>query len=136
MQNQNLRVIFVDDYETVRVLFQKCLNDLGIQETAEAENGKDALEKMEAALKEQRPFDVVFCDWNMPVMTGLELLTTLRKHESFSKIPFIMVTANSDESEVVEAMRAGVSEYLVKPFDTKSLGRTIQRVIARYRSAA
>jgi len=136
MLSQNLRVLFVDDYETVRVLFQKCLGDLGVQDMSEAENGKDALDKMEAAFKEQKPYDEIFCDWNMPVMNGLELLTHLRKHEHFSKIPFVMVTANSDESEVVEAMRAGVSEYLVKPFDTKSLGRTIQRVIARYKSAA
>jgi two-component system chemotaxis response regulator CheY len=133
---QNLRIIFVDDYDTVRVLFHKYLTDLGIDQIVDADNGKTALQKIQEAHAAQIPFDLVFCDWNMPIMNGLELLNTLRKDPKFSKLPFVMVTANSDESEVVEAMRAGVSEYLVKPFDTKSLGRTIQRVIERYKKVA
>ncbi len=133
---QNLRILFVDDYETVRILFHRYLTDLGIECIVEAENGKTALQKIQAAHAAKQPFDLIFCDWNMPVMNGLELLHALRKDPNFNRLPFVMVTANSDESEVVEAMRAGVSEYLVKPFDTKSLGRTIQRVIERYKTVA
>lgn len=133
---QNLRILYIDDYETVRILFNKYLSDLGIDDIAEAEHGRSALEKLKEAVAAGKPFDLVFCDWNMPVMNGLELLNFLRKDPKFAKLPFVMVTSNSDESEVVEAMRAGVSEYLVKPFDTKSLGRTIQRVVARYKTVA
>jgi len=129
MEPNNLRVLCVDDHETVRMLFLKSLTDLGVENIVEAENGKTALEKIQAAHRDQQPFDIVFCDWNMPIMNGLELLQTLRNDPNFISIPFVMVTVNSDESEVVDAMRAGVSEYIVKPFDTKSIDRTIRRLL-------
>ena len=136
MVNRKPRILVVDDFETVRLLFIKCLGELGIDDIVQAEDGQDALTKMNESQAKGESFDLVFCDWNMPVMNGLELLQAVRKVEAFKETPFVMVTANSDENAVVEAMRAGVSEYLVKPFDTRSLGRTVQRVVARFKAAA
>lgn len=136
MMNRKPRILVVDDFETVRLLFVKCLGELGIVDVDQSDNGEDALEQMKKAQAQNRPYDLIFVDWNMPKMNGLELLTAVRKSEEFKEVPFVMVTANSDENAVVEAMRAGVSEYLVKPFDTKSLGRTVQRVVARFKAAA
>lgn len=136
MSNRKPRILIVDDFETVRLLFIKCLNELGIDDVIQAEDGQDALNKMLEVQKKGEVIDVVFCDWSMPVMSGIELLYAVRKVDGIKEIPFVMVTANSDENSVVEAMRAGVSEYLVKPFDTKALGRTVQRVISRLKAAA
>jgi two-component system chemotaxis response regulator CheY len=136
MVNRKPRILVVDDFETVRLLFIKCLGELGIEDIVQAEDGQDAMTKMTESQAKGESFDLVFCDWNMPVMNGLELLQAVRKLEEFKETPFVMVTANSDENAVVEAMRAGVSEYLVKPFDTRSLGRTVQRVVARFKAAA
>lgn len=136
MVNRMPRILIVDDFETVRLLFIKCLGELGINSVVEAEDGQQALAKMNELHAKGEGFDLVFCDWNMPLMNGLELLQAVRKIEEFKETPFVMVTANSDENAVVQAMRAGVSEYLVKPFDTKSLGRTVQRVVAKFKAAA
>lgn len=136
MVNGKPRILIVDDFETVRLLFVKCLGELGIDDVAQAEDGKEALAKLNESHAKGESFDVVFCDWSMPIMSGIELLHSVRKTDHFKEIPFVMVTANSDENAVVEAMRAGVSEYLVKPFDTKALGRTVQRVISRLKAVA
>jgi two-component system, chemotaxis family, chemotaxis protein CheY len=136
MVKPNPRILIVDDFETVLVLFHKALNDLGIDDVVEAEDGMAALQLLDEAYEAKKPFDVIFCDWNMPNMNGLDLLNLIRKSDKYAKLPFVMVTANSDETEVVDAMRAGVSEYLIKPFDAKSLGRTIHRVLARYKAVA
>jgi two-component system chemotaxis response regulator CheY len=135
MDLNNLRILCVDDHETVRVLFLKCLNDLGVENILEADNGKTALQELQSAQRAQRPFHMVFCDWNMPIMNGLELLLTVRNDPDLKDTPFVMVTVNSDESEVIAAMRAGVSEYIVKPFDSKSLLRTIERLLSSKKRA-
>lgn len=136
MQDGKPRILVVDDFETVRMVFIKCLNELGIDDIEQAEDGKMAWEALIRAQYEQRPFDIIFCDWNMPEVSGLDLLNMMRADAKFKEMPFVMVTANADETSVVYAMRAGVSEYLVKPFDTRSLGRTLQRVVNRLKKAA
>lgn len=135
MANQKLRVLVVDDFETVRLLFEKCLAELGITDVTQAEDGEAALRQIYAAHAEKRPFDILFVDWNMPNKNGYEVLTELREKENFQDIPFVMVTANSDETAVVDAIRAGVSEYVVKPFDTRTLARTIERLIRKFKIA-
>ncbi len=134
MAKAGLKILIVDDFETVRLLFIKCLGELGYSTVHEADNGEDALRMIKAASDQKIPYDLIFCDWNMPLMNGLETLVTLRKWERKGEsqtIPFVMVTANSDESAVIDAMREGVSEYLVKPFDAGSLQKTIERVLNR-----
>ena len=135
MNTRKLRVLVVDDFETVRLLFEKCLGELGIADVSQAEDGEQALQMIKQAQSEKKPFDLMFVDWNMPKMNGYELLIAVRKIPEMSDVPFVMVTANSDENAVVDAIRAGVSEYMVKPFDTKALGRTMERLIARFKAA-
>lgn len=136
MSPLNPRVLIIDDFETVRLLFIKCLNELGILEISQAENGEDAWKMLKDAQAAGQPFDLVFSDWNMPKMNGFELLIAVRKDSDLAQLAFVMVTANSDEGAVVDAMRAGVSDYMVKPFDTRSLGRTMSRVVSRIKDAA
>ena len=128
------RVLVVDDFETVRLLLAKNLRELGITNIVQAENGKEALRLIIEAEQNNAKFDLVFVDWNMPVMDGHELLLAVRKLLNFKDLPFVMVTSNSDDGAVVSAIRSGVSEYVQKPFDTASLQRTIERVLVRFKT--
>jgi two-component system chemotaxis response regulator CheY len=134
--SQKPRVLVVDDFETVRVVFVKCLNELGIDNIVQCENGAEALRLAQEAHAIGHPFDVLFVDWNMPVMNGFELLVAFRKIDHFKDTPYVMVTSNSEETAVVDAVRAGVSEYMVKPFNTEALGRTVEKVLKKVKAKA
>ncbi len=106
-----IKILIVDDDETVRELSQSILNAVGFNNTWEAEDGQIAL----TLLKKQH-FDIVICDWNMPNMTGLELLQQIRSINKLSNIAFLMATAISDAENVTKAIQEGVTDYVTKPF--------------------
>lgn len=110
-------VLVVDDALMVRKLVIKCLNEMGFQNIQEANDGKKALDLV---LYARNPIGLIICDWNMPEMDGVELLKKIRSTAKIAKTPFIMLTSNSQPPQVKEALQAGVSHYMVKPFDEET----------------
>jgi two-component system chemotaxis response regulator CheY len=117
-------VLVVDDYVTMRHLLRRLLQQIGFTNIADAADGMTALAK----LREQ-PFDLVISDWNMEPMSGLALLKAVRADDTLKKLPFIMVTAESKVENVVAAKEAGVSNYIVKPFNADTLKTKIEATV-------
>lgn len=117
-----MKVLLVDDSGTMRAIQKRCLNKLGIEDIVDADDGVTALRLFEATA-----FDVVLTDWNMPNMDGLQLLKEIRRRNA--DIPVIMVTTEADRNRVMEAIQAGVSDYLVKPFTTDGLREKLEKWI-------
>ncbi|MFQ5508692.1 MAG: chemotaxis response regulator CheY [Leptospirillia bacterium] len=120
-----MKFLVVDDFSTMRRIVRNILKQLGYTEIDEAENGKEALQKLRGD-----SFDFVISDWNMPVMTGLELLKEVREDPDLKGTPFLMVTAESKQENVVEAIKAGVSNYIVKPFTADVLKGKIDKIMS------
>ncbi len=116
-------VLVVDDYKTMIRIIRNLLKQLGFSDIDDAADGTEALEKMR-----QRPYGLVISDWNMEPMTGYELLKEVRSDESLLKTPFIMVTAESKTENVIAAKKAGVNNYIVKPFNAATLSAKINAV--------
>lgn len=122
--NKDMRVHIVDDYNTMLRILRNLLRQLDVTNVEESSSGDAALEK----LKGTAP-DLIISDWNMEPMTGLELLKHVRAHDKLKRIPFIMVTAESKIENVVAAKKAGVSNYIVKPFNAETLRAKITSVM-------
>jgi len=121
-----LKVLIVDDQNSVRQMTRITLEELGIRTIPEAENGKDAFQT--ATLQ---PIDLIISDFNMPEMDGLEFLRAVRGHQALRKLPFILLTGRGDRELVVKAAQAGVNNYLVKPFTTPILREKIEQVLGK-----
>ena len=117
------KVLVVDDSGTMRKIIARSLNALGVTDIVEAGDGSDGLE-----LFKQHTFDAVLTDWNMPRMTGLELLKAIRATQS--TVPVILITTEAEKGRVLEAVQAGVSDYLVKPFETEGLRKKLRKFLA------
>jgi two-component system chemotaxis response regulator CheY len=126
MSYKDLTVLIVDDFLTMRRIVRKILRDLDFEDIIEAEDGSAALD----VLKRTR-IDLIVSDWNMPRMTGLELLKEVRSTESIKNTPFLMVTAESQKENIVEAVKAKVSNYIVKPFTAAVLEEKLAKILAR-----
>ncbi|WP_136518518.1 MULTISPECIES: response regulator [Cellulomonas] len=111
-----MRALVVDDSRTMRVIVARALRTLGF-ETDDAEHGQAALDKLAAT----GPVDLVCVDWNMPVMDGLEFVTAVRKDRSLRGMTIMMVTTESEQSQIVRALAAGAHEYLIKPFTVDAI---------------
>jgi two-component system, chemotaxis family, chemotaxis protein CheY len=122
--NKNLKILVVDDFATMRKVIRNLLKQGGFENVAEAEDGVAALK----VLKSQ-PVDFVISDWNMPNMSGLELLKAVRADEELKEMPFLMVTAEALKDNVVAAVKAGVSNYIVKPFTAEVLNEKIEKIV-------
>jgi len=114
--NKNIIILVVDDFATMRRIVRHQLNELGFDNILEAEDGDIALDKM----REQK-VDLIVSDWNMPNMMGLDLLKAVRADEAYRDVPFLMVTAESQKGNILDAAKAGVSNYIIKPFTTDLL---------------
>ncbi|MGH7165573.1 MAG: response regulator [Nitrospiraceae bacterium] len=121
----NLRIMVVDDVSTMRRIVTNILKQLGFTNIEEAENGKEALVKMQA----QR-YGCVIADWSMPVMSGLELLKAIRADTALKDIPVLMVTAEAQKDSIVEAVQAGATNYIVKPFTAAVLQERMDTMFA------
>lgn len=122
-----LKALVVDDASFVRDLVKRTVRQrFPVIELSEAVNGRKA-----QGLLARGSFDLVLCDWEMPEMSGLELLQWMRTQDSYQKTPFIMITSRGDKSHVIEAVQQGVSEYLGKPFSPDGLSRKIIKVMGR-----
>ncbi len=119
-----MKILVVDDSKTVRNMVKKMLQDVG-HEVFEAEDGEKALE----ALYEHDWFDLILLDWNMPTMNGYEFLKEIKRHPKWRDIKVMMVTSKNEQESVVEALKAGADEYLMKPFDQKMLLTKIEMIM-------
>ncbi|MFM1848989.1 MAG: response regulator [Pseudomonadota bacterium] len=118
-------ILVVDDFAAMRKVVKTCLKQLGFQNIVEAEDGAKALEKLQNG-----EFKLVISDWNMPNMMGLDLLKAVRGDAKLAKVPFVMVTAEAQKENVLEAAKAGVSNYIVKPFSADQLKSKLEAVFA------
>ena len=123
----SMPVLVVDDYKTIVRILQTLLKSIGFTNVHSAASGEEALARM----SEQR-YGLVISDWNMDPMTGLDLLTTVRADQDKKATPFIMVTAESKTDNVVAAKRAGVNNYIVKPFNAQTLKQKIVAVLGDF----
>lgn len=119
MFKPDTRILVVDDMLTMRKIIKKSLTELGLTQVTEAENGAVAWEKVQQSAASQ--FQLIISDWNMPQMTGIEFLKKVREFPHTKDLPFLLLTAESEKSQVVEAIQAKVSGYLVKPFTTPQI---------------
>jgi two-component system chemotaxis response regulator CheY len=123
MPDKNMRFLVVDDFSTMRRIVRNLLKELGFTNVDEAEDGQVALHK----LKTQH-FDFIVSDWNMPNMTGIELLKAVRADQQIKGIPFMMITAEAKRENIIEAAMAGASGYIVKPFTAATLEEKMNKI--------
>ncbi|WP_419731219.1 chemotaxis response regulator CheY [Lichenicola sp.] len=122
--NHSMNVLIVDDYKTMLRIIRNLLKQIEFDNVDEATDGTEALSKLRAG-----SYGLVISDWNMQPMTGLELLQEVRKDAKLKTLPFIMITAESKAENVVAAKQAGVSNYIVKPFNAETLKGKIEKVL-------
>ena len=122
--DRKIPILIVDDYKTMLRIIRNLLRQLDFQNVAEASDGASALQ-----LLENQPFSLIISDWNMEPMTGLQLLREVRKSPRTKHIPFIMITAESKTENVIAAKQAGVSNYIVKPFNAETLKAKLASVL-------
>lgn len=123
MPDTNMRILSVDDFSTMRRIIKNLLKQLGYHNVLEADDGTAALEMLR-----RQKIDLVISDWNMPKMTGIELLKAIRADESLKQIPLLMVTAEAQRENVIEAAKAGANNYIVKPFTSETLKDKIDKI--------
>lgn len=125
--DKNIQILVVDDYQTMLRILKNLLKQLGFNNVEQAIDGRDALSKLNSV-----KIDFIISDWNMEPMTGIELLKEVRGNEKLKHIPFIMVTAESKTENVIAAQQAGVSNYIVKPFNAETLKGKMESVIGAF----
>lgn len=119
------RILFVEDSPTMRRIIENSLKKLGVKEITDAENGVDALEKIQ-----KQDFDMILTDWNMPEMNGKELVEHVRKIDKYKTIPILMITTRGMQEDVVTAIKSGVNGYIVKPFTPEVLKKKMVEIFS------
>ena len=123
--DKNMKVLVVDDFSTMRRIVKNILRQLGFVNIVEADDGTTAV-----SILEREKVDLIISDWNMPNMTGIELLRHVRSTEELKDLPFLMVTAEAQQENIIEAVKAKVSNYIVKPFTADTLNEKIEKIFA------
>jgi len=121
--DKNMRILVVDDFSTMRKIIKNILRQLGFNNVVESDDGTTAWETLN-----RDNIDFIISDWNMPQMTGIELLRKVRASEEYATTPFLMVTAEAQQENIIEAVQAKVSNYIVKPFTPETLGQKIDKI--------
>ncbi len=121
-----MKILIVDDFSTMRRIIKNLLRDLGFTNTAEADDGNTALPMLKGG-----GFDFLITDWNMPGMTGIELLKACREDAELASLPILMVTAEAKRDQIIAAAQAGVNGYVVKPFTAAALQEKIEKIFDR-----
>ena len=123
MADQNLKFLVVDDFSTMRRIVRNLLKELGYSNVDEAEDGVDALGKLRGG-----GFQFVISDWNMPNMTGIDLLRNIRADAALKSLPVLMVTAEAKKENIIAAAQAGANGYVVKPFTSATLDEKLSKI--------
>jgi two-component system chemotaxis response regulator CheY len=121
-----MKILVVDDFSTMRRIVRNLLKQLGYENIEEAEDGQQALTKLKS-----EKFHFIISDWNMPNMTGIELLKKVRADGDLKNLPFLMVTAESEKEKVIEAIKSGVNNYIVKPFTAEILKEKMDKILEK-----
>lgn len=124
--DKDMKILIVDDFSTMRRIIKNLLRDLGFTNTSEADDGVTALPMLQNG-----NFDFLVTDWNMPGMTGIDLLKAVRADDRLKDMPILMVTAEAKRDQIVEAAQAGVNGYVVKPFTAAVLKEKIEKIFER-----
>lgn len=124
--DKNMKILIVDDFSTMRRIIKNLLRDLGFTNTVEAEDGQSALPILKAG-----SIDFLITDWNMPGMTGIDLLKAVREDPNVAQTPVLMVTAEAKREQIIAAAQAGVNGYVVKPFTAAVLKEKIDKIFER-----
>ena len=124
MPKPEINILVVDDFPTMRKIVKSVLKQLGYHNILEAEDGSAAL----SILNNNQNIQFVVSDWNMPNMTGIELLKAVRANPKLKHLPFLMVTAEADKDNIVEAVKSGVSNYVIKPFNAATMKEKIDKI--------
>lgn len=119
----SMKVMVVDDFATMRRIVRNILKQIGFSDITEADDGKSAYNQLK-----REKVDLLLCDWNMPEMSGLELLNKVRADDDLKDIPFVMVTAEAQKQNIIEAVKAGVNSYIVKPFTADTVIEKLKKV--------
>lgn len=119
----DMRVLIVDDFSTMRRIVRNILRQIGLNNVVEADDGTTAWDVLN-----REKIDFIVSDWNMPKMTGIELLRKVRSSEQFADTPFLMVTAEAQQENIIEAVQAKVSNYIVKPFTADTMKQKIDKI--------
>ena len=130
MIDTSITVLVVDDRSTMRRIVKNVLKQIGFSDMVEAENGQDALNKLKS-----EDIGLIVSDWNMPVMQGIELLRAVRADAELKHLPFLMVTAEAQKENIIEAVQAEVSNYVVKPFSAEALQGKLEKIFAKAQPA-
>ena len=118
-----MKVLVVDDFATMRRIVRNILKQLGFTNIVEADDGTTALEIMKTD-----KVDLVLCDWNMPKVSGLDLLKQMKGDSDLMNIPFLMITAEAQKQNIIEAVKTGVSNYIVKPFTADTIAEKLKKI--------
>lgn len=124
----HLKVLIVDDHATARELVANAVREHNVQNITMAPDGTKAREAIYVAHAEKKPFDVVFLDWDMPEMAGIDVLKHFREQPQYADTAFIMVTANADKAHVLEAIKAGATTYIIKPVSRENIAKKFVEV--------
>ncbi|ETK18953.1 protein CheY [Pseudomonas sp. FH4] len=124
--DKNMKILIVDDFSTMRRIIKNLLRDLGFTNTVEADDGITAIPILNSG-----SIDFLVTDWNMPGMTGIDLLRHVRADEKLRNLPVLMVTAEAKREQIIEAAQAGVNGYVVKPFTALALKEKIEKIFER-----
>lgn len=124
----SMKILVVDDMATMRKIIKNMLTQVGFTNITEADDGATAWPLIQDAQKAGEPFEFIVSDWNMPKMTGLDLLKNLRENDAFKTLPFLMITAEAEQGNVVIAVKAGVSNFIVKPFSAQVLKEKVDKI--------
>ena len=127
MAEKNLKILVVDDFSTMRRIVRNLLKELGYTNVDEAEDGIAALQKLKGS-----NFQFVVTDWNMPNMTGIELLKAIRADATLKTLPVLMITAEAKKENIIEAAQSGASGYIVKPFTAGTLEEKLNKIFEKY----
>lgn len=127
MPDKNLKFLVVDDFSTMRRIVRNLLKELGYTNVDEAEDGVAALQKLNGG-----NFQFVVTDWNMPNMTGIELLKAIRADANLKHLPVLMITAEAKKENIIEAAQSGASGYIVKPFTAATLEEKLGKIFEKY----
>ncbi len=124
--NKNIKILIVDDFSTMRRIIKNLLRDLGFTNTSEADDGITALPMLQSG-----NFELLITDWNMPGMQGIDLLRAVRADAKLATLPVLMVTAEQKKEQIIEAAKAGVNGYIVKPFTAATLKEKLEKIFER-----
>lgn len=125
------KFLIVDDFGTMRKIIKKTLSDLGYVNMVEAVDGHNAYQVLQEHAKTTEPIEFIISDWNMPNMPGIDLLKKCRSEAEFRTLPFLLVTAESEQAQIIEAAKAGVTDYVVKPFTPATLKLKLENSFKR-----